>query len=595
MPLIRVLPPHIANQIAAGEVVERPSSVVKELVENSLDARATKVSIYVERGGKELIRVVDNGTGMSPQDLEIALERHATSKIATQEDLYAIKSLGFRGEALPSIASVSDFTIKSAIDNETGGWMVKVYFGREKRGTPCAAPKGTTVEVRDLFLEIPARRRFLKGDQTELAHINRIIRTYAVAFPEVHFKLSTKRRVIFESVGIKDYTKDEFSRLTPLLGEEVIAKLRRVEASGYGITVRGAISGPGTGTSGPRLCHFFLNRRPFQSRLVLKAVKEAIRGDFLRNEYPALVLFFESDPELVDVNCHPTKQEVHFKNGDKVFRLIYSAIKNALSSPFKGSMAVIRDLKVNEPDDVTYGKEHDLFPIPENTKEKSSYIEYQTDELIETKFKNESPFAKTPPFLDHHLNETVEVLGQILDTYIVGRTEKGLFLMDQHSAHEALVFKRINRELDTKGVISSQRLAFPIIFSIEPEEIERFKEVRDELLSLGLEMDQFGEGEVAVRRIPTVLSFHTQKEKIIRELIQKALSGRLSSSRELLYDIASKAACKTAIKAGARLERVEMETLVTECLSEGVTHCPHGRPVFVVLGPSELERLFMRK
>ena len=601
MPSIRVLPPHIANQIAAGEVVERPSSVVKELVENSLDASATKVSVYVERGGKELIRVVDNGTGMPPQDLELALERHATSKIATEEDLYAIKSLGFRGEALPSIASVSDFTIKSAVDNSTTGWMVEVHFGRDKKGSPCACPKGTIVEVRDLFLEIPARRRFLKGDQTELAHINRMVRTYAVAFPEVNFKLSTKRRVLFESPS----RGNDLSTLAPLLGDEIIPRLRPVEASGYGITIKGAVSGPGTGTSGPRLCHFFLNRRPFQSRLVLKAVREALRGEFLRNEYPALVLFFELDPGLVDVNCHPTKQEVRFKNGDKVFRLIYSAVKNALARPVATTISVTEDFEVREPVGPEYGgdkghegvREEALFDFPIPSSSGKGEIPSNLRKIV---YSAHQEAREEPELMDQTrskpcLTGTVEILGQVLDTYIVGRTNEGLFLMDQHSAHEALVFKRINRELDTKGTISSQRLAFPMVFSIGPEEIERFKEVRRDLLSLGLELDLFGEGEVAVRSIPTVLSFHAQKENVIRGLIQKALGGEFTSPKELLYDIASKAACKSAVKAGHGLETVEMETLVAECLREGVSHCPHGRPVFVLLGAVDLEKLFRRR
>ncbi|OCC16142.1 DNA mismatch repair protein MutL [Dissulfuribacter thermophilus] len=582
---IRILPPHIANQIAAGEVVERPSSVVKELIENALDAGASEIVVEVEKGGKSLIRVMDNGNGMKKEDLELCVERHATSKIEDEEDLYAIKTLGFRGEALPSIGAVSELVIKSRSiesgEEMDSGWMVKVFFGRNKEVRPCPCPFGTIVEVRDLFLEIPARRRFLKSDQAELGHINKVVRTYAVAFPEKSFVLRSGRKELFSSPKRAGFQE----RFVPLLGQELASKLVPIEGEGYGIKISGAVSTPGAGITGPRQCHFFLNRRPFGSRFILKAVKEASRGLFMKNEYPALVLFLDMDSELVDVNCHPSKQEVRFRYSDRVFKLVYASIKNAfLRKRPEQEISTVEEDSYETPSESqsvkTVMSSYSQIPFFEETKElENSKVQEQQLEHVTYNESEELP----------------TILGQVLDTYIVGMVRDGLFLMDQHGAHEALLFKRLLDQLKAKGRLPGQGLAFPIIIERSPEEMEIVHEVKKTLSPLGFDLDVFGATEVAVRRVPASLAVLENREEGVRSIVDKAFSTPSASSETFLHDLVAKVACGSAVKAGQALHGMELKNLVYECIEEGVTNCPHGRPVFVVLNRDDLERLFKRK
>lgn len=594
---VRILPPHIANQIAAGEVIERPVSVVKELVENAIDAKASKVTVEVQKGGKALIKVVDDGFGMVPEDVELSIRPHATSKIHGEEDLYAIESLGFRGEALPSIGAVSDLVVKSRTKDADSGWMVRVSFGRNTESRPVPMPPGTIVEVRDLFLEIPARRRFLKSDQAELARISRLIRQYSAGFPDVRFRLLSGRRELFSSP--KD--RDEFAYLEPLFGREHLKNLIPVRGEGYGIRLSGAMSPPGHGVVGSRMCFFYINKRPFSSKLVLKAIKEAIRGNFLHNEYPLISLHFHMPPELVDVNCHPAKLEVRFRHQDQIFRLVYSAVKNAMItarpvySPLQsgpGAEGEDHEKSVSSLDAGTKNTQGVLqYPIPADGSgsDPAACEGSGAPELHST-----CTYNQTAPKTMNTNDKGVEILGQVLNTYIVGRTSRGLFLMDQHAAHEALLFKRINQSLEGKGRVAGQILAFPILVTLTDEMMERFPHVKTELGRLGFDIDLFGTEEIAIRKVPTCLALHGRKEEIIREVVEKAFMGPDITIEDLVYDLVASIACKGAVKAGHELHGMEITTLVNECLHEDIRHCPHGRPVFIVLDAVGLERLFKR-
>ena len=326
MSKINILPPHIANQIAAGEVVERPASIVKELLENSIDAGAKRVRVELEDGGKHLIRVTDDGVGLEKEDIDLAVERHATSKIRDESDLAVIHTMGFRGEALSSMGSVSRLSITSRPSDNIEGWLVRIDFGRSKKIMAAGCPSGTTVEVEDLFLEIPARRRFLKRRQTELGHISQIVCTLSVSFSEILFELLSDGREIFRSrPGCQGP-----ERLWPLIGDQLVPQMLPVEGRSQEILVSGYVTPPEEARASSKSFYFFLNKRPINSRLLWKALNQAFRGFMMKNSYPMGALFLEVQPDQVDVNVHPAKQEVRFHDSDAIYRIVYHSVQKAL-------------------------------------------------------------------------------------------------------------------------------------------------------------------------------------------------------------------------------------------------------------------------
>ncbi len=629
---IHRLPTHIADQIAAGEVVERPASVVRELLENAIDAGATAIDIEIEDGGKRLIRVTDNGCGMDRDDLELAVERHATSKIRTEKDLEAIMTFGFRGEAIPSIASVSRFAITSRPENADTGWRVRINFGRDKITEPAGCPAGTIVEVEDLFLKIPARLRFLKRRQTEAGHISQQVRMLAVAHPEIRFSLKAEGREVFRTPGKEAMPQ----ALWPLVGRELVSKLLPVEGEMQSIKLQGFVAPPDEGRSSSKAFYFFLNGRNISNRMLWKALNEASKGFFMSRSYPVGALFLEIDPSLVDVNVHPAKQEVRFHQTDAVYRIIYHSLRNTWekndreenpSSAFaqKAHFANTGNTRESESEPASQ-----QVPLPWETPERSgnpasldssgqigespsqTYCfsrekTVQTDQTSETKTCKghiHSPFpgeheTPSPEQALLRKNKTedgreLRLIGQLDNSYILCQGEYGLVIIDQHAAHEGIIFKRLKEEFEKNGAITSQPLLFPEVLDVRPEDAARIPSLLPILRKMGIEAEEFGPEQIQVRTMPDFLAESRRATRVLREIIDRLLDAATPDANSLMHDILSSMACHSAIRANQTLSPQEMQALLDQLGEEGVTRCPHGRPVSQTIDFTEIRRNFKR-
>ena len=599
MAKIKILPPNVANQIAAGEVIERPASVVKELIENSLDAGADRIEIAVEGGGRDLIQIKDNGVGMDREDIELAVEPHATSKIATEKDLSSIQTLGFRGEALASIASVSNFTLISRPKHAQQGWELNISFGHKKSIKPKGCPSGTLVKVEDLFGQIPARRKFLKSAQTELGHISQTVRIYAAANPTIHFELTSKKRTLFRS---KQGLSGSLA-LWPLVGEKIASRLLKFEGSGPWFSIKGYISGPEDGRSTSKGFYFFVNNRIVREKMLWKALSEACKGSFVKGTYPLGAVFIQVEPEYVDVNCHPSKQEVRFRDGSAIFQALYNGIKRALESrhdPLSVGEKSIHHLKFNNKNKISQLSESPPIEINNDLKQDQPLREdypiqpsiplevndsIQTTENFSTKSDRFEPFESSSPF---------RLIGHLENTYILFQGPEGLIMVDQHAAHEAILFKNIMDSLESNKTIVSQTLAFPIIISKSHDEVSQLDKSKHILKKLGLKLESFGATEIAVHEVPEIVARQPDKTKIISELIDKALEINSSDPKSLLWDLVAKIACRCAIKADDELHSAEMKQLIDDLIEQGITNCPHGRPVVIAISLEEIQKRFKR-
>jgi DNA mismatch repair protein MutL len=598
---IHILPPHIANQIAAGEVVERPASIVKELLENSIDAEAKRIRIELEDGGKHLIRVTDDGIGLEKEDIDLAVERHATSKIIDEADLYDIGTMGFRGEALSSIGAVSRLSITSRPYDNIEGWQVKVDFGRDKKTVAAGCPSGTKVEVQDLFLEIPARRSFLKRRQTELGHISQIVRTLSVSFSEILFELLSDGREIFRSrPGCQGP-----ERLWPLIGDQLVPQMLPVEGRFQEIMVSGYVTPPEEARASSRSFYFFLNQRPINSRLLWKALNQAFRGFMMKNSYPVGALFLEVRPDQVDVNVHPAKQEVRFRNPDAIYRIVYHSVQRALegiklmASPFEKTQERSKETGPSI-DQRKLDILSDTFQVSEalsNYAKSPSSGKNQKPALtagtVHQALPDQNQYVQGSDGAD--LWRDFRVLGQLAKSYILAEGPHGLVLIDQHAAHEALIFKRLNRQIAQTDALDAQPLVFPEVLERNPEDIAKLPEICPILNRLGMVIEPFGHSQIAVRAVPDFIASYSKTSQLASELIDRIINFPEQDVKGLVHDLLASMACHSAIKANHHLELQEMDALLKELVSEKVTHCPHGRPVSQVLGFNEIERRFGRK
>jgi len=609
---IHRLPPHIADQIAAGEVVERPASVVRELLENAIDAGADSIGVEIIDGGRRLIRVTDNGCGMDRQDLELAVERHATSKISSEDDLAAIRTLGFRGEAMPSIASVSRFTVTSQVEGRDSGWRVRVEFGRDKLVEPAGCPAGTVVEVEDLFLKIPARLRFLKRRQTEAGHISQQVRLHAAANPEIRFSLKSDGREVLRTSGTEDYPQ----ALWPLLGHELVEKLLPVKGEGPGVRLYGHVAPPDEGRSSSRAFYFFLNGRSIGNRLLWKALNEAARGFFMSRTYPAGVIFMEVDPADVDVNVHPAKQEVRFHHTDAVYRAVYHSTRRAWENRAHSMGPEMRRQPVGLSEDMgKSGVKTENVPLPWDMasapepgdsisetpaasplqtpashvpdSERPAYSESATSSPKDTIEESVAGEAETDP-------GQLNVIGQLDNSYILAEGPEGLVIVDQHAAHEGLIFRRLLEEFRKKGRVASQPLMFPDVIDVRPEDAERLSEILPTLERLGIEAEQFGPSQLSVRTMPDFLAGDRNAGRAIREILDRLFEAPSLDASALIHELLASMACHSAVRANQRLEHSEMQSLLSQLREENVRNCPHGRPVSHLIDFGRIRRNFKR-
>jgi DNA mismatch repair protein MutL len=577
MAKVNRLDPHLVNKIAAGEVIERPASVVKELVENSLDAGALRVEMAIEHGGLSRITVADDGEGMSPKDLELAIQRHTTSKISTEEDLEQISTLGFRGEALASIVEISKTTITTRARGSEEALQLAVEGGEVRSLEPAARARGTTVEVKEIFYNTPARRKYLRSERTERFQIARTMRRFILAHSKVHFKLTNDNRLSIEAPPAADLRE----RVAAIFGPELARSLIEVQSEGK-VRVSGLIGRP-EGARADRQDQFiFVNGRYVRDRAVSYALSRAYEGLVKGGKFPPVFLFIEIMPELVDVNVHPRKEEVRFADP----RLVQGEVKRALGAALLS---------------------HEIVPQlePEQPRREPHYHGYRRvpqEEGLELSLKREfaelreAPQAVAPPKREV---AGLRLLGQLHNTYILLQTDEGLELIDQHVAHERILYEKFLAQLQGEEV-PRQRLLIPLTLEFPQDEAELLAERLDFLdRRLGIGLEAFGGGSFILRDWPQILAERLTKEGA-REAIEKILkileSGEEPNFAELVHQLAAGLACAAAVKKNTSLAPEEMQNLVQQLRqAENPYRCPHGRPIIVKYTLEDLEKRFGRR
>lgn len=598
---IRQLPAQLINQIAAGEVVERPASVAKELIENSLDSGADRIEIDAEQGGVKLLRVRDNGAGIPLEDLSLALSRHATSKIADLRDLESVVTLGFRGEALPSIASVSRLELTSRHRDADQAWCIR-SDGSESAAEPIPSshPVGTTVEVRDLFYNMPARRKFLRTDKTEFSHVEQLVRRVALARREVGIRLSHNGRSILELSAARAEAVSVERRLTELLGAGFLEHALAVEREAVGLRLHGWVASPGFSRSQSDLQFFYVNGRTVRDKLVGHAVRQAYRDVLHHGRHPAYVLYLDLPPALVDVNVHPAKHEVRFREGRQVHDFVFRTLHRRLAdgtTQGDGQTAETRmpDAGVALPTltpTMTDSPEPRQWPMPLRVAERPSGYRFSF-ETQRPPYSAETGVVQEPE-ADGVFPPLGFALAQLRGVYILAQAQDGLVIVDMHAAHERIGYERLKQSWE-HGQVRKQPLLVPVVVQVSPREADLAGSTGDLLGELGMGVDRMGESSLAVREIPAVLQ-GADAERLLRDLLSDlAVHGRSERIREEINGVLATMACHSSVRANRKLGLEEMNALLRDMeRTERADQCNHGRPTWVKLSMQELDRLFLR-
>ncbi|MBV9408583.1 MAG: DNA mismatch repair endonuclease MutL [Candidatus Eremiobacteraeota bacterium] len=598
---VRQLPETTVNRIAAGEVVERPASVVKELVENAIDAGARRIEVLTDGGGRRLIRVADDGSGMSADDLALAVERHATSKLP-DDDLLAIRTLGFRGEALPSIGAVARLAITTRQAGAPHAWAITVDAGVKSELRPAALDAGTRVEVRDLFYATPARLKFLKTDRSEGAAIRETVRRLAMSRPDVAFTLAGEERAPVTWAAALPGAPGRLARLGDILGADFAANAIEIAGGRNGLALEGYAALPTLSRANALGQYLFVNGRPVRDKLLLGAVRAAYADYLGRDRQPILALFIELDPREVDVNVHPAKTEVRFRDGGLVRALIVRALQEALTregrrSASTGGTATVAALRPGVAPrqgwDWRASPARPVFPVAGAT----ALAGFR--EAAQAAFAAGEPAADTRAEAAAALELIDRPLGaaraQLHETYIVAQTRDGIVIVDQHAAHERLVYERLKTAIDKSGV-ARQILLIPEVVELDEADVERLVARADELARYGLVLEGFGPGAVAVRETPGLLG-EIDAGALVHDLAEHMAEWdeALPLERRLLH-VAATMACHGSVRAGRRLKPEEMNALLREMeATPNSGQCNHGRPTYVELKLGDIERLFGRK
>lgn len=640
MPDIQLLDEATIEKIAAGEVVERPSSVVKELVENAIDAGATFITVEIKEGGTTFLRITDNGCGIDKEQVRVAFLRHSTSKIRSMEDLLCVKSLGFRGEALASISAVSQVELITRPRGALTGVRYVIEGSKEKEFEEVGAPEGTTFLVRNLFFNTPVRRKFLKSAQTEGGYVATIMERLALSHPEISFQLIVNNQPKLHTSG----NCNRKDIIYHIYGKEIAANLLAVEGEKDGIRLSGFIGKPLISRGNRNFENYYINGRYMKSNVVAKAIEEAYKPYLMNHQYPFTVLYLTMDEELLDVNVHPTKMEVRFSNGELLYADIVELLRETLSSrdlipavsadastakakpptpqpreaapqPFERSRLsqMKEQLRETVAKDSPYELKYAPRPLREEPKETSaktvpSHTQAQPQ-------PQEQPLPKAPApakqlaltdvfreengyqtnFIEEAKRSNIRIIGQLFDTYWLTEVDETLYIIDQHAAHEKVLFER-NMKRFASREYTSQQLSPPTIISLTLQEQNVLKEHLEELQGMGFEIDEFGGREIAIVAVPDNL-YHLDAKELFLELLDDMMtetgSGRMTP--EMIWNKVATASCKAAIKGNQRISRPEVEALIRELLTlEQPYHCPHGRPTMISMSKYEIEKKFKR-
>jgi len=594
---IRVLPNELVDQIAAGEVIERPASVVKELVENSLDSGARRIEVDVERGGIGLIRVRDDGCGIVADELPVAISRHATSKIASLDDLESVTTLGFRGEALPSIGSVSRLRIVSHPVEAEHGAQISVDGGAVIPVRPAAHPHGTTIEVRELFFNVPARRKFVRSEPTEFGHIARLIERLALSRFDVTFRLRNGSRLVFDAPAVAEGA--EQARFAEVLGKEFATRCVPVNHSAGPVNISGWIGLPTAARAQPDQQFWFVNNRNVRDRLLMNAVRLAYRDVLYGGRHAAYVLYLTLDPKLVDVNAHPQKLEVRFRDSRQIHDFVFRALERALADT-KPNVAALPAADASPMFGGTGGGERRAGPLPftatlplyEPSRSPWAVAETVREPPPLFPLRPAAPEVELEPEVEHPLGTA---LAQLHGIYILAQNRDGLILVDMHAAHERVLYERLKAQHNGSGEPASQHLLEPIVVELKGHEVDAILEKRAEWARTGFDLDALGPTRLALRRVPALLAGENITEivkAVVRDLDLDADVHHLDGAADKFLGTL---ACRTAIHARRRLTVPEMNALLRQMeVTERANQCNHGRPTWTRLTLPELDQLFLR-
>lgn len=609
MPIIERLSPRLANQIAAGEVVERPASVIKELLENSVDAGATRIEIDVDAGGVKLIRVRDNGCGIEKADLPLSLARHATSKIKILDDLEAVGTLGFRGEALASISSVSRLTLTSNHEDSHSGWLVKAE-GREMTTELAPAPhaQGTTVEIRDLFFNTPARRKFLRAEKTEFNRIDDIVKQLALSRFDVAFELRHNQKTI-RSFRAAHNDVEKTRRVAQIFGPAFMEQALAIDVERHQLRLWGWVALPSFNRSQADLQNFYVNGRAIKDKLVSHAVRQAYSDVLFHGRHPAFVLYLELDPATIDVNVHPTKHEIRFRDHREVHSFIYGSLHHALADVRpQDQLQEPQHSPVPEPagvnEQITEQASMGLAPKPSLTpssrnnayqpaaaasvEESLAFYDTGSSRLLQGNHSvQEEPAASDIPPLGY-------AIAQLKGIYILAENAEGLIVVDMHAAHERVVYERMKTAFSTGGV-KSQPLLVPLTIAVSEKEVTCAESHMETFTQLGFQLSAAGPESLLIRQVPMVLH-HADSEQLIRDVLSDLIQyGTTDRIRQHIHELLGTMACHGAVRANRKLTMIEMNALLRDMeATERSGQCNHGRPTWTQVSLPELDKWFLR-
>jgi DNA mismatch repair protein MutL len=591
---IQILPDHVVDKIAAGEVVERPASVVKELIENATDAGASEISVDIEQAGKRMIRVTDNGCGMSREDARTAFLRHATSKIASDADLEAVRTMGFRGEALSSIASVSRVRLLTAVKGAVSGVLILLEAGVVKAVSDAAAPQGASLEINDLFYNTPARLKFLKSPATEFSHIVTAVSRQAMARPDVRFRLTHNRKSVLDlppATGIKE-------RVFQLYGGEIADNVREFSGGRDGVLVHGLLCRPGYSRADRTYQDFYVNRRAVRNASLTHALYGAYAGMLMRDRHPACFIFLELDPALVDVNVHPAKAEVRFRNQSQIHDLVRDEIREGVrretTETSEARAEGVRDALAEYLTDRSSGGrgpeagKNVFVPAPWNAGGGAAAADEGRHSLPLDSSGSRLPRTGGPP------EQELYPLAQVHDSFIIAQSREGMAIIDQHAAHERVLFEKLQDQYASSR-IELQYLLIPERVELGPSQSGLLADYLPELERFGLLVEDFGNGAFVIKAVPSLLAGADRKKLVLDILDEVNVHGKSGKMEELRDELLSVMACHPAIKMHRRLERREMETIVGELFRCRMPYtCPHGRPTVIWHSIDELKKMFKR-
>lgn len=594
------------NKIAAGEVIERPASVVKELVENSIDAGSSEITINIQEGGKKLIEVIDNGSGMTHDDVLLAVQRYSTSKIKEADDLFSINTLGFRGEALASIVSIAMVEIITKVKNQDLGAHLVIEGGEIKSDNKISTTSGTKIMIKNLFFNVPVRRKFLKSISTEMNHITEFITKYALAYPDISFSLIHNGKTVISSPK-----GNLISQITEIFGKNIAKGCLEINNQENGYTIKGHITKPELSRKSKDYMYTFVNGRPISNKTLNDSIIQGYGTSIPHGRYPIVFAYLELPLDELDINVHPTKKEVRFSQESKIFSLVETAIVEALQASglkiferiteTRTQPTLLQELKIQDIkkiSDKTSAQPLFISKVETTTKPDSRIITSKT-QVIEDFLSIEKVSEERFPIPKEKTRE-IRIIGILKDTYIIAETQEGLFLCDQHAAHEKINYIKYLKQLLNKKV-KIQQLLSPVNIDLKPSEFEIIKEIISELNKFGFEVEVFGKNELIIRAIPsimkTTISYDVAKDiiDIFKENVSEIKKDMEFEDLSFIKDIISVFACRRSIKAGDHITINQAEKLIAELLSldEPFT-CPHGRPTIIILNEKYLEELFQR-